>query len=348
MSEVRNILIVQTAFLGDVVLTLPLLQTVKQRFPAANIDMVVTPQAAGLLANRPDLRKAIVFDKRGKDTGIGGLLRLAALLRAGTYQLALVPHRSIRSAALVRFARVTRRIGFTTSAGGFLLTDRVRYEKKNHEVTRNLSLLLPLGIDIQEKVYPDLYPSDSDTRLVGQLLDNAGIDVNATLIGIAPGTVWNTKRWLKERFIELMIRLQQSGYAVALIGGTEDKQLCDEIVRSALPGNIASCAGKLTLLQSSSLIKRCRVVISNDSAPMHLAVASRTPVVVIYGATVPEFGFAPYGKQDVIVETSGLSCRPCSIHGGERCPIETFDCMKRITADEVFRKVLTIVDSKKI
>ena len=111
--------------------------------------------------------------------------------------------------------------------------------------------------------------------------------------------------------------------------------------------NIVSAAGDLTLLQSSSLIKRCRVVVSNDSAPMHLAVASRIPVVAIYGATIPAFGFAPYGKQDVIVETSGLSCRPCSIHGGERCPIETFDCMKRITADEAFRNVLAIVESKK-
>jgi heptosyltransferase-2 len=347
MSEFRDILIVQTAFLGDVVLTLPLLQIAKERFPSANIDMIVTPQAAGLLANHPSLRDAIVFDKRGRDTGIAGFLRLAASLRARNYQLALVPHRSVRSAALVRVARASRRIGFTTSAGGFMFTDRVRYDSTLHEVRRNLSLLTPLGIDVREQVYPDLYPSDADNRCVENLLARAGIDKNKRMIGIAPGTVWNTKRWPKEHFIGLAVKLQQSGCVVVLIGGPEDRQLCEEIYGSSMDGNIVSTAGELTLLQSASLIKRCRAVVSNDSAPMHLALASRTPVVVIYGATAPEFGFAPYGEQDVIVQTEGLDCRPCSIHGGDRCPVTTFDCMKRISAEDVFRKVLAIVEMKK-
>lgn len=345
MSDLLNILIVQTAFLGDVVLTLPLLQMTKQHFPSANIDMAVTPQAAGLLANHPGIRETIVFDKRGSDAGIAGLLRLSAKLRATAYQLALAPHRSIRSAALVRFARIPRRIGFATSAGRFMLTDRVHYDTHAHEVQRNLSLLTPMGIHVRENVYPDLYPSDEDKRHVHQLLGAAGIDTNATIIGIAPGTVWNTKRWLKERFIALAGKLQQSGYVVVLIGGKEDQQLCEEIRGAVNSNNCISVAGQLTLLQSSYMIKLCRAVISNDSAPMHLAVASRTPVIAIYGATIPGFGFAPYGKDDVVVETLGLSCRPCSIHGGERCPIETFDCMKQITVEQVFAKVHAVIGS---
>ncbi len=343
LPEIRNALIVQTAFLGDVILTLPLVQVLKQSFPSAGIDIVVTPQAATLLQNHPALRGVFEFDKRGKDSGIGGLMRKVSQIREGKYDLAVVPHRSLRSALLVRLGKIPFRIGFHTSAGKILFNEVVRYEKSLHEVERNLRLLRPLGIEATGAEYPELYPADDDRRAVDDLLGLAGIKDRTKLIAVAPGTVWNTKRWLKERFVELSRKLLEAGWGVALIGGGSDVSLCDGIVHDVASSRVFSTAGKLTLLQSADLIRRCRVLVCNDSAPMHLAVAVRTPVVAVFGATVPEFGFAPYGKYDAVVETKGLACRPCSIHGGDKCPISTFECMVKISADEVLSAVMQVV-----
>jgi heptosyltransferase-2 len=163
------------------------------------------------------------------------------------------------------------------------------------------------------------------------------------MIALAPGTVWNTKRWPAERFAELARKLDGEGYTVALVGGAEDRPLCDAIVSAAAPARIFTAAGALSLLRSAELIRRCQLLVSNDSAPMHLGVAVGTPVVALFGATVPEFGFAPYGPKDLVVEIRGLSCRPCSSHGGARCPINTFDCMLRISADRVAATALGIL-----
>ncbi|HEY4613438.1 MAG TPA: glycosyltransferase family 9 protein, partial [Bacteroidota bacterium] len=164
------------------------------------------------------------------------------------------------------------------------------------------------------------------------------------LIAIAPGTIWNTKRWLKERFAALSRLLADEHYEVVLVGGKDDESLCEEIRSMSNSPKVHNAAGELSTLQSAELLRRCRLLVCNDSAPMHFAVAVGTPVVSIFGATVPEFGFAPYGKFDVVIETRGLQCRPCSKHGGDECPIKTFECMKAITEERVFRKAMEALE----
>ena len=331
----QRILVIQTAFIGDVILTLPLLQVLKQQFSDADIDVVATPQAAGLFANHPAIRNVIAYDKRGKDSGIVGFLKVKKRITAGNYDLAIVPHRSIRSAFLAFASGINRRIGFNNSAGRRLFTDIVRYQPGRHEIERNLSLLDPL---IEEKSFhelPSLYPGGDDIVAIDRLLHDSGINQSRRLISIAPGTIWNTKRWLKERFAEVARQLTREGHSVVLIGSDADRELCEEIRIVANDKHVLNTAGMLTLLQSAELIKRSTVILSNDSAPMHIGVAVRTPVVAIFGATAPSFGFFPYGARDVIVETLGLTCRPCSIHGGHVCPIRTFVCMKNIDANRV-------------
>jgi heptosyltransferase-2 len=339
----KKILVVQTAFLGDVILTLPLVQVCKKQFPSTDIDLLVVPRAAELLKNHPAVSDVIMFDKKGSDAGVSGFVRMVTQLRRRQYQIAFVPHRSLRSAALVAFAGIPRRIGFHKSAGRFFFTQIARYELSVHEVDRNARLLQTVGIETKGKEYPALYPSEQDKQTVDRFLltNNAG-ETN-TVVGVAPGTVWNTKRWLKERFIELVDRLTSSNIRVVLLGGREDVELCRNIAQSVPQRNIALATGELSLLQSAELIRRCKALVCNDSAPMHLAVAMRTPVVAIFGATVPEFGFAPYGAFDTVIETKGLSCRPCSIHGGQECPITTFDCMVNISSNIVYDKVMHII-----
>ena len=346
--ELNKILVVQTAFAGDVVLTLPLVQVLKKYYPSAAIDILVIPRVADLLTNHPAINEVLIFDKQGKDSGIAGFLRQVKIVRGKKYDIAFVPHRSLRSAVLVRLAGIKRRIGFDKSSGRFLYTDVVHYQNTIHEINRNLLLLVKIGIETNHREYPKLYPSFHDRKRIGLFLSDHGIQHANSLIGVAPGSVWNTKRWLKERFIELVRKLTTYDYRVVLIGGKDDESLCCEIRDAILSKHVYSAAGKLTLLQSAELIQRCKILISNDSAPMHLAVAVGTRVVAIFGATAPEFGFAPYGENDIVVETKGLSCRPCSIHGGDKCPTGTFDCMKRISSDDVLKKVLQLLEPSSV
>jgi heptosyltransferase II len=335
----QRILVIQTAFIGDVILTLPLIQVLTRQFTQAEIDVVATPQAAGLFTNHPSINRVIPYDKRGKDRGIGGLLQIRKKIAVGSYQLAIIPHRSVRSAFLALASGIVRRIGFSNSAGRWLFTDIVRYRPDLHEIERNLSLLSPLVEDEPFHELPSLYPGSDDINAIERMLHESGINLSRKLISIAPGTIWNTKRWLKERFAEVARQLSQEGFSIVLIGSDADRELCEEIRILANDKHVLNTAGTLTLLQSAELIKRSSVILSNDSAPMHMGVAVRTPVVAVFGATSPSFGFYPYGSRDVIVETLGLSCRPCSIHGGHECPITTFVCMKNIDAARVLASI---------
>ena len=339
----KRYLVVQTAFIGDAILTLPLIQVLKKVEPEALVDVVVIPRTSELFSTHPAVDRVIVFDKRGGDRGISGLWRIAKSVGEGRYEAALVPHRSLRSAFLARIGRVPVRIGFDRSAGWFLLTETIRYQPSWHEVERNLSLLGPLGIQWKDKELPTLFPGSIDIEKVDEFLAKSKFSDGAALAGIAPGSVWKTKRWLEDRYTELTKNLLAEGFSVALIGGREDGRLCQEIKVGAASPRVAVAAGELSLLQSAELIRRCRVLVSNDSAPMHLAVAMRTPVVAIFGATVPEFGFAPYGNNSAILGTKGLPCRPCSVHGGQRCPIKTFDCMVNISTEDVLNKVRDLI-----
>lgn len=337
-----KILIVQTAFIGDVVLALPLAQVLHKKLPEAQIDFVAIPRTSDLLTNHPAISNIIIYDKRGKDKGVFGLLRLVNHLKTQNYDVAIVPHRSIRSALLVYLARCVKRIGFNKSAAKFLFTDVVRYPASMHEVQRNITLLRPMAILHQAKESPAVHPTEEDRKVVDKLLFDEELLDTKKLVAVAPGAVWNTKRWTEEGYIELIKKLISGGYHVTMIGGKEDQPLCENIIKFVGIGRVFNSAGKLSLLQSAELIKRCRVLVSNDSAPVHLAAAVNTPVVAIFGATVPAFGFGPYSDGSVIVQINDLKCRPCAIHGGNKCPIKTFDCMKRITADIVFDKVMRV------
>lgn len=322
---------VQTAFLGDVVLTLPLVRAIRILRPGAAVDLVVAPRAASVLAAHPDVRETIVYDKRGRDAGASGFLRILREVRRRSYAGAIVPHRSIRSAMLARAAGIPVRAGFDASSGRWLFTHVAPYDRSAHEIDRNLRLIEELGAGRQERIAPRLYPSDADREAVDRFLGRHGVAAGPGLIAIAPGTAWNTKRWPPENFAGLARMLADAGFAVALVGGPEDAALCRGISGSAGRAGIIDASGSFTVLGSAELIRRAGVLVCNDSAPLHLAGAVGTPVLAIFGATTPAFGFGPIGPRDRILQIDGLGCRPCSIHGGDRCPIDTFECMLRIT-----------------
>ncbi|MDP6051732.1 MAG: lipopolysaccharide heptosyltransferase II [Candidatus Latescibacteria bacterium] len=335
-----NLLIIQTAFIGDVVLTTPLLQAAREQLGATYVAAVVRPDAVGVLYNNPAVDEIIPFDKKGVDRGLKGLIRLGGRLREKHFEAALMPHRSLRSALLAWLARIPVRTGFDTSSGRWLLTHQVPYQAV-HEVERNLSLLSPLT-SAPLSFKPTLYPDDTDHTSVDDLLKRHNVRPDEILFGISPGSVWATKRWLPDRFAESAKRLtDEHPGRVVLFGAVEDEALCRQIAGQSGVSPI-DAAGQLSLLQSAALASRCTVMISNDTGMAHIAAAMDTPVISLFGPTVASLGFTPYGNGHKVIERT-LSCRPCGTHGGHQCPISTHACMQEITVDMVMKSISAMI-----
>jgi len=350
MIPSKKILLFHTAFIGDIILTLPLAQVLHALDPRAKISFVAIPAASQVLRNHPAIDEIISYDKKGNERGIRGILQLAYRLRRKRFDLAIIPHRSLRSALIPWLAGIPRRIGFTSSAAAFLFTDRVPYLQDHHEMGRDLDLLAPLGITPPSPELPRLYPNEEDRKFVQAMLEchratSARFDISR-MIAVAPGSVWNTKRWPMESYRQLCRLLVEDGLSVILIGGRQDVELCNQLSKGVEKDGLLNAAGELSLLQSAEMIRRCGAAVSNDSAPMHLAVGVGTPVVAIFGATVPAFGFAPTGARDRVMGVEGLPCRPCGIHGGDVCPVGTFACMHGISPEEVQRAVRSVLDAE--
>ena len=328
--------VIQTSFLGDTILTTPLLAQVARRGP---VDVVTTPAAASVLTEHPAVRSVIVYDKRGAHAGLYGLTTLAARLRAARYDTAFLAQGSLRSAALAFLARVPERIGFSTSAGRWLYTTRVPYRDDLHHAARLLLLSRPNGREpTAEETRPSLAPGIAERKLVDELLRRAGVAEGERLIALAPGSVWATKRWPYYR--ELAEQLTDAG-RIVIVGGPDDSPLAATI-RAAVPGAV-DATGVLPLLGSAELIGRSAVIVTNDSSPLHLASAMGTPTVAIFGPTVPDFGFGPLAPSSVVVGHETLTCRPCHRHGPRRCPLGHFRCMRELTADAVAERVRALI-----
>jgi heptosyltransferase II len=333
---VSSSLVIQTSFIGDTVLTTPLLVQLANRGP---VDVVTTPASAELLANHPAVRTVIAYDKRGEDRGLVGLWRLARRLRANHYDVALLAQGSWRSAALALLAGIPSRLGFATSAGRLLYTKRVPYRDDLHHAARLLMLARPNGREATpEEQRPSLAPGAEERAAVDALLRDAGVLPGERLVALAPGSVWGTKRW--PYYPELAQALAADARVVVL-GSAADKQLAEAIVAAA-PGTV-DATGRLTLLASAELLGRCGVLVTNDSAPMHLASAMGTPTVAIFGPTVPEFGFGPLAPRVSVVGHDALPCRPCDRHGPQRCPLGHHRCMRELSPSMVAERARTLL-----
>lgn len=329
-------LVLQTAFLGDVLLTTPVFRTIKETLPDTQLAALVIPAMEGVLRTNPFVDEVIVYDKRGMDRGPGGMWNIIQTVRQRKFDVAVVPHRSVRSAGIVWCSGIPVRIGFDRSAAAFLLTDVVRYRSEMHEICRNLSLLHPLGLRPDPKG-PEVFPTEDDRTYAREVMRAAGIADSERPIAIAPGSAWPTKRWPPEGFAEVADRAVAGGAKVVLVGGRDDKGLCEGIVaRMTRPA--ATAAGVMSVRQSAALLSRCAVLVSNDSAAAHLSSAVGTPVVAIFGPTVPSLGFTPYGPGHVIVEED-VPCRPCGAHGGKTCRRGHFACMRALSAERVFEEM---------
>ena len=329
-----SVLVIQTSFLGDMVLTTPLLAQLAER---GAVDVVATPASVPLLANNPAVRELFVYDKRGRDAGLAGFRRLAAKLGTRRYEAALLAQGSARSAALALVARIPRRIGFETSSGRWLYTERVVYRDDHHHAERLFALGTALSgaAATRDALRPRLFPGDAERSAVDHLLAAARYDGNrAPLVALAPGSVWATKRW---PYYAELARLLRGRARLVVVGSRDDAPLARAIAE-AVPDAI-DATGALSLLASAALIGRAAAIVTNDSAPQHLASAMGTPTVAIFGPTVPDFGFGPLAPRAAVVGHEDLACRPCDRHGPQRCPLAHWRCMRDLSPERVADQV---------
>lgn len=337
----KRILIVQTAFIGDVILVTPLLRETRKLFPNSIIDVLVASGNQSILKNNPHLNNILVTDKKK----IGSYFTILKSLRKKKYDVAITPHRSARTLTILFFAGIKVRIGFNQDIYRHLLNCQLKHPKGVHKAKKNLELLSPFINDKYPKLklvdvhirkeylnwYSELFPSQNDYDLSTKYLQSG------RNIALAPGSVWNTKKWSKNNYSILAKLLKEQGFNVVFIGSNAERDLAQEIITKAGIEATNSC-GKLTILQSAALISQCKALVCNDSGALHIGNAVNTQVFAFFGPTVQKYGYYPYRSHDYVFEVE-LDCRPCGMHGHKQCPLGHHNCMKLITPTTVFEVI---------
>ncbi len=323
-------LVIQTSFLGDVILTTPLIAELARRGP---VDVLLTPGGATALANNPHIRSVIRYDKRGTYGSALGLWQTIREIRSRrSYTAAYLAQGSFRSGLIAIMTGAKERVGFASSTGRVLYTKQVPYRPDRHHAERLWWLAMSDCADppSRDQIRPRLYPSDEERYRVDLLLRQTG-STDEPFVALAPGSAWGTKRW--PYYPELAKKLAED-VRIAVIGSKADSALAAQIIDALPPGSAINGVG-LPLLASAELIGRARTIVTNDSAPQHLASAMGTPTLTIFGPTVPEFGFGPVAERHVVAGHDGLSCRPCHRHGPQRCPLGHWRCMRELTPEYI-------------
>jgi heptosyltransferase-2 len=311
-------LIIQTAFIGDVILATAVLEKLHKFYPGAQIDLLVQKGNESLFDGHPFLTNVIVFDKNvGR---FNSLFALIPRIRREHYDTVINLHRFFSSGLITILSGALRTIGFDKNPLSYFFSTQVAHEISAtgtlHEVQRNLLLISRLTDETSDEK-PKLYPP---------LAAFEKVRTEEQYICIAPASIWYTKQWPAERWVALINALEDR-YLVYLLGSKQDRDLCEGIRNAVNVGRVETRAGELSLLESAALMNKAARSFVNDSAPMHLASAVNAPVTAVFCSTVPAFGFGSLSDNATIAETiQPLSCRPCGLHGHMACPEGHFKC----------------------
>ncbi|MGB3851203.1 MAG: glycosyltransferase family 9 protein [Tunicatimonas sp.] len=328
--QVNQALIIQTAFIGDVILTTPLIENLHEHYPEAFIDVLVNQDTASLLHNHPKVRHVYAWNKKKRK--YAALLALVKTVRRNRYDLLINCHRFASSGLVAAGSGAKLRVGFRKNPFSFTYDVSVShtFAAGTHEVDRNLSLLTASVVrKPPEKLRrrPQLYPTAADRQCVRTYQQQP-------YVCVAPTSVWFTKQLPAAQWSKLIDALPAETL-VYLLGSKQDAEHCAQLQRST-HRPVVNLAGKLSLLQSAELMRGAVINYVNDSAPLHLASATNAPVCAVYCSTVPRFGFYPLSDASWTVEVAEpLSCRPCGLHGHAACPEGHFRCARDITTQQL-------------
>ncbi|MGB0166096.1 MAG: glycosyltransferase family 9 protein [Luteibaculum sp.] len=312
----EKVLIIQSAFIGDAILASSMLETVHRENPEAEIHLLVRKGNEALYASHPFLAKLWVWDKSHK---YKSLFNLLSAIRKERFHYVFCAQRFGTMGLFTVLCGAKIKVGFKKNPWSFLFTKRIahHFAPNWHEIDRNNGLLEPWLGKIKPAL-PRLYPSEKDRATSAQYKGKP-------YLCLFPSSVWATKQLPAEKWLEL-IELNPS-YRIYLMGSPADKALCDSILKASKHPDIQNLCGKLKLLESAALMEGAKMNFVNDSAPLHLATATNSPVRAFYCSTIPEFGFGPLSEDSAVIETKEkLSCRPCGLHGKKACPLGHFRC----------------------
>ncbi len=343
----NEILVFNPAYLGDTVLSTPLIRALGKIFPEAYITFCVRPEHADLFRGLNIIDRVITYDKRNTARGLSGVFKFSSEIRSYNFDLVLNLHKSLRSGLVFALARKPYIVGFGSAVLSSAFDRRVDRDLSLQEPERNLMLLSALCAD---------FTLEEAKRLGGGLACHIDRDIldktkryyrastgDKKVVGIAPGSVWRTKRWLPEYFAAAADALIKRGHAVAVFGGPGDKEAVEGFY-SHFKGPAYDFSMKTSVGELPAFLASLDLLITNDSGPMHIAVAGGVPCVAVFGPTVKSLGFFPYDDKSVVLENNSLSCRPCGKHGGEVCPAGHFRCMRDISPEAVAAAAESILE----
>jgi lipopolysaccharide heptosyltransferase II len=329
----QRFLIIQTAFIGDVVLATSLIEKLRFHFSNAQIDFLVRKGNESLLAGHPLLHEVIVWDKQKNK--LRNLWKTIRLVRKRKYDKVINVQRFAATGIITGFSGAKEKIGFDKNPFSFLFTKKIKHvindqANAKHEIDRNTDLVKHFTDALI--LNPRLYPSSKDEAKVMVYKTNE-------FITISPASVWFTKQYPKEKWIEF-INTVPPNYIIYLLGSPGDTGLANEIKNAATHPSVINLSGQLSFLQSAALMKDAVMNYVNDSAPMHFASAVNAPVTAVYCSTLPSFGFGPLSDYRWVVEIEeNLYCRPCGLHGKKKCPEGHFRCAYDIKVEQLASKL---------
>ena len=333
----------QTAFLGDAVLTLPLLHSFRRAYPEAGLVYFVRKGLKPLFQPQPGI-EVEEFDKYGRDSGVSGLLRQMNRVRKHRFDLWVSPHASFRSSLIARSSGALVRVGYDHA--WFTRTAYTHHVNRRfdslEEIERVLQLLKPLGLE----------PSGSWPRLVldpeskKTAADFWKQNISRPVLGIHPGSTWATKKWPVEYFARVvdLVRENQDVQVMLFAGPGEEPLAEDLLARVKNSDRVINMTGRLDLPGLAAFLERIECYLCNDSGPMHLAWVQNTSVVAVFGPTTRKLGFFPRGKHSLVLEAD-LACRPCGLHGSRHCPEGHHRCMLDIKPETVFQVIKEKIDA---
>jgi lipopolysaccharide heptosyltransferase II len=329
----KKFLIIQTAFIGDVVLATSLVEKLHQYFPDAEIDFLLRKGNEGLLKAHPYLHEVLIWDK--KESKLSNLWKMLKRIRSIRYDKVINIQRYGATGVLTVFSRAKEKIGFDKNPFSFLFDVKLPHEfgggsQYKHEIERNQDLIKQFTD--HNPARPALHPSAKDWQAV------KGYKAKP-YITISPASVWFTKQYPKEKWISFINKIPLH-YHIYLLGAPSDSSLAEEIRTASSNPNVTNLSGKLSFLESAALMKDAEMNYVNDSAPLHFASAMNAPVCAVYCSTIPAFGYGPLSDKRFIVEIEeNLSCRPCGLHGRTACPLGHFRCALDIRDEQLLEAI---------
>lgn len=336
MSE--KILVMNVNWLGDVILSAPVFENLRNNFPAAKITCLAVPRVKDVLECIPDVDEIIIYDEDGRHATIIGKLELISKLRRHGFSHAFILHKSLTRALLAKMANIATRVGYNTKKRGFLLTHTYPLPKNNtHRLDEYSGLLQSFGLSLKTK-QASLRISNEEMDKAQKRLGQLKISPNDFSVIIHPAANWNLKRWSKENFSLLVERLMTELKAKVIItGGREERSLVEDIVKGLEVKPIV-LVGETTIKELAALMQKVKLVISADSGPMHLASAVGANVIALFGPTRPEItGPRGHGKIKCLQHEVGCNTEPC-YHLS--CPDNS--CMQSISVEEVINAIKQI------